>query len=124
MKVVSLKTRLSCCWFGHPYVKLPNDTWTQGSAHSGDAFLYEKENAYASAVPRDNQSLAWIADNQEQLYRDYPNEWILVSNQVVVAHSQSAADIETAARELGITNALVTKAVKPTQSERTIYVFG
>ena len=94
------------------------------SGNSGDSFLYERESPYANAVPRNNQSLVWIASNQEQLYRDYPNEWILVSNQVVVAHSHSAPEIETAARELGIADALITKAVKPTPSERTIYVFG
>ena len=90
---------------------------------SDDLFVYVGH-AVAVSDDADDRSLSWIADHQEQLYRDYPNQWILVYGEAVLAHSHSAQDIEVAAQEYGITNALVTKIVRPTKPERTIYVVG
>lgn len=76
----------------------------------------------ASAIPYDNRSLVWVAANQEQLYKDYPDEFILVEGESVTAHSADVLKLEAVAQQRGITTAFMTRVVRPTKSERTIYV--
>lgn len=69
----------------------------------------------------DNSSLAWVAAKHEELYKLYPNQWILVENRAVSAHSSNLRELENTARERGLGKVFITKVVPVPKTTRLIY---
>ncbi len=75
----------------------------------------------SSVAHYDDRSIAWVATHCEELYRDYPDEWILVEGESVIAHSADPFEVQNAAQERGITTGLMTKVTRPSTPQRMIY---
>ncbi len=72
-------------------------------------------------VYKDHRSIRWVAANQEGLYRLYPDEWILVDNESVIAHSTDPLEIQEAADKHGATTAFMARVAPPSKLGRLIY---
>ena len=75
----------------------------------------------ADAVLYDDRSIVWVAANQEELYKLYPNEFILVQNESVIAHSSDPLQLQVVAQQHGIIDAFMTKVIRPSPPRRAIY---
>lgn len=95
----------------------------KSNAHKADSSSSAPQSR-ADAIPFDNRCVVWVAANQEQLYKDFPDEFILVEGESVVAHSPDLLELETLAVQRGITTAFMTKVARPTKPARMIYAPG
>jgi hypothetical protein len=69
----------------------------------------------------DDRSIVWVAANQEELYELYPDEWILVEGEAVVAHSADPLELQEIADKQGITTAFMARVAPPSKPGRSIY---
>jgi hypothetical protein len=75
----------------------------------------------AQPIHYDNRSTVYVATNQEELYKRFPNQWILVEGGSVIAHSTDPLKVEAVAKQRGIATAFITKVVRPSKPKRMIY---
>jgi len=93
-------------------------------AHHG-AGLFARGDSPKTEPPEiyDDRSARWVAAHAQELYSLYPDQWILVEGETLVAHSMEPADLEEAAEKHGLKSAFVTRVIAPSpQSQRLIYV--
>jgi hypothetical protein len=127
------RTAVSSRSYGHYHARvLPNKVIAEYyAADTGKSWIAYYSSQREQFVPEldpiisaplyDNSPLAWVADKHEELYARFPNQWILIENKTVIAHSTSLREIETASRERGMTNAFITKVVPVPKTARLIY---
>jgi hypothetical protein len=66
-------------------------------------------------------SLAWLGINWESLSDQYPDRWVLIDNQQVIADSHDATELERIAEERGIQEPFITKIEPVSAVWRTAY---
>jgi hypothetical protein len=69
----------------------------------------------------DPSALVWVAAHSDELYRRYPNQWILVDGNTVVEHSDDPLDLMALAEKRGITVPFITRVAPPSKSHRMLY---
>jgi uncharacterized protein DUF5678 len=69
----------------------------------------------------DNEPTIFVATNQKELFKQFPNQWILVEGGAVIAHSIDPLKVEAVAKQRGIVTAFITKVVRPSKPKRMIY---
>jgi len=69
----------------------------------------------------DDRSIVWIASNSEELYRRYPNQWILVEGDCVIASSSNPVELEDVARKHKIKTAFITRVAPTSKPQRMVY---
>jgi hypothetical protein len=75
----------------------------------------------SDTIPHDDRSIVWLAAAQEELYKLYPDEWILVERATVVAHSADPLELQEIAEKQGITTAFMARVAPPSKRSRSIY---
>jgi hypothetical protein len=69
----------------------------------------------------EDRSITWVANNQEELYKHYPNEWILVEGESVVAHSANPLALQEIADKKGTTTAFMARVAPPSKPSSSAY---
>ncbi|HEY6417631.1 MAG TPA: hypothetical protein VIX59_01400 [Candidatus Binataceae bacterium] len=130
-------------WQEHPYadaeyeyhtrpaqvVKLILSEYCESIVNSAVQFLRREKAGRSLALPvtganpihYDKRPTVWVAANHRELYKLYPNQWILVEGESVTAHSIDPHKVEAAAQQRGIVTAFITKVVRPSKPKRMIY---
>lgn len=89
------------------------------------AELVPQEDPHQSDEPEiyDERSARWVSAHASELYALYPDEWIMLEGETVVAHATTPAELEEAAEQRGLRQAYVTLVVAPPlEGKRLIYV--
>jgi Family of unknown function (DUF5678) len=60
-------------------------------------------------VDRNDAALAWVGANWEKLAKEYPNQWVVIDNGRVVAHSTTPDELQEQIAQLGIESPFITK---------------
>ena len=68
-----------------------------------------------------DRSIVWVAANQEELYSNYPDQWILVEGEAVVAHATDPLELQEIADQHGITTAFMARVAPPSIPGSSIY---
>jgi len=69
----------------------------------------------------DPSPLVWVASNTDELYKHYPNQWILVEKNVVIGHSENPLEVAALAEQRGIEAAFITKVVASSKPTKMLY---
>jgi hypothetical protein len=75
----------------------------------------------ARPAPGRNDPLKWVSANWEVVNRQFPNQWIVVQKDTVVAHSETVSGLREQINRLGIENPFVTKTGRGSIVWRTAY---
>jgi len=92
--------------------------WT--AYHHAEPSSPEAQSSSLSSV-YDDSSLVWVAANCNELYKHYPNKWILVEGKAVVASSEDPQELVALADKRGIQVAFITRVVPPSKPQRMVY---
>lgn len=75
----------------------------------------------SGAVQYDDRSIVWVAANQKELYKLYPDQWILVEGESVIANSTDPLELQEIAHKRGIATAFTARVAPPSKPRRSIY---
>jgi hypothetical protein len=69
----------------------------------------------------DDGSFAWVAMNADALYKQYPDQWILVDKGQLIASAPTPEPLMQLARTRGIQTPFITKTTPPELPGRAVY---
>jgi hypothetical protein len=69
----------------------------------------------------DSRATVWVAAHLEELCRQYPNQWVLVEADRVVAHADNPIELEEISERRGIKAAFITRVAPPSGLQKMIY---
>jgi Family of unknown function (DUF5678) len=103
--------------------------YCEGDTAKVATFWIAYHNAESSPEPQsssdssvyDDGSLVWVAANCNELYQNYPNQWILVEGKAVVASSEDPQELAALAEKRGIRVAFITRVAPPSKPQRMVY---
>ena len=90
-----------------------------------DLVKWEHDTSEEPSHPTNSDgSLEWVAAHLSELTKEYPDRWILVNNETVVADSADIGELMNQALKLGIASPLIIDTQSPSITSRTAYNAG
>jgi hypothetical protein len=69
----------------------------------------------------DNSAVAWLGAHWQEVVQRFPNRWILIANQQVVADADNPSDLGARAAQMAINRPFITKIGGAPATWRTAY---
>ena len=112
-------------WLALPYVRSALNDFCLDETHRGEipphSSLVSQKPYLSEADPVESDPVAWVGAHWQEITRDYPNEWIVVANGRVVAHSEIPKELREQIGRLGIKTPFIAKVGSGPIVWRTAY---